>query len=50
MRNGLLYRKHQEMKTRRSYNQLVAPKGLQEQMMSVKHESAFGGHLGAKKT
>ena len=49
MKNGLLYRKHQEMKTRRS-NQLVVPKGLQQhQVMSVNQESAFSGHLGVKK-
>ena len=28
MKNGLLYRKHQEKKTGRSSNQLVVPKGL----------------------
>ena len=27
-KNGLLYRKHQEMKTGRSFNQLVVPKEL----------------------
>ena len=48
--NGLLYRKHQETKTGRSLNQLVMPKNLQRQVMSVNHESAFSGHLGAKKT
>ena len=48
MKNGLLY--HQETKTRRSSNQLVVPKGLRQQVMSVNHESAFSGHLGAKKT
>ena len=35
MKNGLLFRKHQ---------------GLRKQVMSVNHESAFSGHLGAKKT
>ena len=50
MKNGLLYRKHQETKTGRSSNQLVVPKGLRQQFMSVNHESAFCGHLGAKKT
>ena len=50
MKNGLLHRKHQEMKTGRSSNQLVVPKGLQQQVMSVNHESAFSGHLGVKKT
>ena len=49
-KNGLLYRKHQETKTRRSFNQLVVPKELRRQVMSVNHESAFSGHLGAKKT
>ena len=50
MKNGLLYRKHQETKTGRSSNQLVVPKGLRQQVMSMNHESAFRGHLGAKKT
>ena len=50
MKNGLLYRKHQEMKTGRRSNQLVVPKGLRQQVMSVNHESAFSGHQGAKKT
>ena len=50
MKNGLLYRKHQETKTERSSNQLVVLKGLRQQVMSVNHESAFSGHLGAKKT
>ena len=48
MKNGLLYRKHQETKTGRSSNQLVVPKT--QQVMSVDHESAFSGPLGAKKT
>ena len=46
----LLYRKHQETKTGRSFNQLVVPKELRRQVMPVNHESAFSGHLGAKKT
>ena len=50
MKNGLLYWKHQETKTGRSSNQLLVPKGLRPQVMSVNHESAFSGHLGAKKT
>ena len=50
MKNGLLYRKHQETKTGRSSNQLVVPKELRQQVMSVNHESAFSGHLGVKKT
>ena len=50
MKNGLLYRKHQETNTGRSSNQLVVPKGLRQQVLSVNHESAFSGHLGAKKT
>ena len=50
MKNGLLYRKHQKTKTGRSSNQLVVPKGLRQQVMSVNHISAFIGHLGAKKT
>ena len=50
MKNGLLYWKHQETKTGRSSNELVVPKGLRQQVMSVNHESAFSGHLGAKKT
>ena len=49
MKNGLLYRKHQETKTGRSLNPLVVPKGLRQQVMSVIHESAFSVHLGAKK-
>ena len=49
-KNGLLYRKHQETKTGRSFNQLVVPKELRKQVMSVNHESAFSGHLGANKT
>ena len=49
-KNGLLYRKHQETKTGRSFNQLVVTKELRRQVMSVNHESAFSGHLGAKKT
>ena len=49
-KNGLLYRKHQETKTGRGFNQLVIPKELRRQVMSVNHESAFSGHLGAKKT
>ena len=49
-KNGLLYQKHQEKKTERSFNQLVVPKELRRQVMSVNHESAFSGHLGAKKT
>ena len=49
-KNGLLYRKHQETKTERSFNQLVVPKELRRQVMSVNHESAFSGHLDAKKT
>ena len=35
---------------RRSSNQLVVPKGLRPEVMSMNHESAFSGHLGAKKT
>ena len=50
MKNGLLYRKHQETKTGRSSNKLVVPKGLRQLVMSVNHKSAFSGHLGAKKT
>ena len=49
-KNGLLYRKHQETKTGRSFNQLVVLKEFRRQAMSVNHESAFSGHLGAKKT
>ena len=43
-KNELLYRKHQGTNTAQSFNQLVVPK------MSVNHESAFSGHLGAKNT
>ena len=50
MKNGILYQKHQETKTGRSSNQLFVPKGLQQQVMSVNHESAFSGYLGVKKT
>ena len=50
MKNGLLYRKHQESNTARSSNQLVIPKELRQQVMFVNHASAFSGHLGAKKT
>ena len=50
MKNGLLYQKHQETKTGPSSNQLVVLKGLRQQIMSVNHESAFSGHLAAKKT
>ena len=45
MKNGLLYRKHQKTKTGRS----SIPQGLR-QVMSANHESAFSGHIGAKKT
>ena len=38
------------MKTGRSSNQLVEPKGLRQQVMSLNHKSTFNGHLGAKKT
>ena len=38
------------MKTGQSFNQLVVPRELRRQVMSVNHESAFSGHLGAKKT
>ena len=44
------YWKHQETKMGQSFNQLVIPKELRRQVMSVNHESAFSGHLGAKKT
>ena len=50
MKNGLLYRKHQETKTGRHSNELVVPKGLRQQVMSLNHESAFSGNLEAKKT
>ena len=43
-KNGLLYQKHQT-KTGRSFNQLVVPKELRRQVMSVNHESAFSGHV-----
>ena len=38
MKNGLLYRKHQENKMGQSFNQLVIPKGLRGQVMTVNHE------------
>ena len=47
-RMDYLIGKHQETKTGRSSNQLVVPKGLRQQVMSVNHE--FSGHLGVKKT
>ena len=50
MKNGLLYRKQQEMKAGRSSNQLVVPKGIRQPAMSVNHEPAFSGHLGAQET
>ena len=50
MKNISLYRKHQETKMGRSSYHLVIPKGLQQQVMFVNHESAFSDHLGAKKT
>ena len=50
MKNGLLYWKHQETKTGRRSNQLLVPKGLRQQVMSVNNKSVFSGHLGAKKT
>ena len=50
MKNGLLFQKHQKMKTGSNSNQLVVPKGLRQQVMSVNQESAFIGHLEAKKT
>ena len=50
MKSGLLYRKHQETKTGRNSNQLVVPKGLRQQVMSLNHESAFSRNLEAKKT
>ena len=49
-KKGLLYWKHQEIETGRSFNQLVIPKKLRRQVMSVNHESAFIGYLRAKKT
>ena len=50
MMNGLVYQKHQEKKTGRSFKQLFVSKGLRKQVMSINHESAFSGHLGAKQT
>ena len=38
------------MKTGRNSKQLAVPKGIEQQLMSVNHESAISGHLGAKKT
>ena len=48
-KNGMLYQNLQESKTGRSFNQLIVPKELTRQVISVNHES-FSGHLGAKKT
>ena len=45
----IAHKQHQEMKTGKSSNQLVIPKKLQQQVISLNHESAFSGHLGAKK-
>ena len=45
-KKGLHYLKHQETKTGPSFNQLVVPKELRRQVMSVNHESAISGHLG----
>ena len=50
LKNAKLYRKHQETNTGRSFNQLVIPKEIRQQVMSVNHKSAFSRHLGAKKT
>ena len=50
MKTALLYQKHQRTKTGRSSNKLVVSKWLRQQVMSVNHESAFSGHLGAKMT
>ena len=44
------YQKDQETKTGQSSNQLVVPKGLQQQLMPVNDESALSGHLGARTT
>ena len=49
MKNGLLYWKHQETKAGQSSNQVVAPKGLRQQVMSVNHESVFGGQPGERR-
>ena len=38
------------MRTGRSFNQLVVPKGLPRQVMSMNHELTFSEHIGAKKT
>ena len=48
--SGLLYQNHQETKKGQSSNQSVIPKGFQQQVMSVNHESVFSAHLRAKKT
>ena len=50
LKNGLLNMKHQETKMLQNFNQLILPKGLQQQVMSVNHDSAFSGHPRAKKT
>ena len=49
MKKGLLYQKHQETKMGR-LTELVVSKGLQQQVISLNHESGFSGYLGAKKT
>ena len=48
-KNFQIYWKHQETKTGQSFIQLVIPKELRRQVMSVNHESAFSGHLGQRK-
>ena len=50
VKNRLLYWKHQEKEKGQILIQLVEPKELRRQVISVNHESAFSGHLGSKKT
>ena len=50
VKRGLLYREHQETATGRVYRQVVVPKPLRQQVMTVNHDSNFSGHLAVKKT
>ena len=51
-KNGLLYRYFQSPKvnTGNTIKQLVVPKQLRNQVMSLAHETMMGGHMGVKKT
>ena len=45
MKNGLLYWKHQETKTEQSSNQLVVPKGLQQQVIMTRKPNPLGDQV-----